>query len=96
MELGGNSPVLVFDDADLERSIAASVSGAFWAAGQNCIGVQRILVQRPLFEAYLAGFAAATSELVVGDPSSELTDVGPMISAAAAADARNLITDAVA
>ena len=47
MDLGGNAPVLVLQDCDLEPTVESCVSGAFWAAGQNCIGTQRILVQPP-------------------------------------------------
>jgi acyl-CoA reductase-like NAD-dependent aldehyde dehydrogenase len=82
MELGGNAPVLVFDDADIDAAVESCVSGAFWAAGQNCIGTQRILVQRNVFQRFRDRFVAGTAELKAGDPTSELTDVGPMISRA--------------
>lgn len=95
MELGGNAPVIVFDDADIPAAVQASVSGAFWAAGQNCIGAQRILVQRAVFDSFLESFVARTAGLKAGDPRSEATDVGPMISAAAAAEAKRKIDDAV-
>ena len=96
MELGGNAPVLVFDDADLELAVQASVSGAFWAAGQNCIGAQRILVHRSVFDAFLTSFVAATEKLVTGDPRREATDVGPMISVQAAEAAGAKIQEALA
>ena len=96
MELGGNAPVLVFEDADLERAVEASVSGAFWAAGQNCIGAQRILVHRSVFSGFVTSFVAATEKLVTGDPQQETTDVGPMISRQAAETARAKIEEAVA
>ena len=56
MDLGGNAPVLVLQDCDLGPTVESCVSGAFWAAGQNCIGTQRILVQRPIYEAFRARF----------------------------------------
>ncbi|RXZ70281.1 aldehyde dehydrogenase family protein [Agromyces albus] len=96
MELGGNAPVLVFEDADLDLAVKASVSGSFWAAGQNCIGAQRILVHRSVFLAFLKSFVAATEKLLTGDPRLEATDVGPMISAQAAEGARAKIQEAVA
>lgn len=96
MELGGNAPVIVFDDADLPKAVEACVSGAFWAAGQNCIGAQRILVQRPMYEEFLGAFVSATKALVVGNPADERTDVGPMISVEAAAAAKAKIDEAVA
>lgn len=95
MELGGNAPVVVFDDADIPRAVDACVSGAFWAAGQNCIGAQRILVHRDLHDRFVADFIAATERLSTGDPQLEATDVGPMISLQAATDARAKILEAV-
>lgn len=79
MELGANAPVIVAADADLEKAAAACVSGAFWAAGQNCIGVQRIFVHRSVYAAFADLMTAATDALVVGDPMSPATDIGPMI-----------------
>ncbi|MGN8026860.1 aldehyde dehydrogenase family protein [Microbacterium sp. 22242] len=96
MELGGNAPVLVFSDADIPAAVEACVSGAFWAAGQNCVGAQRILVQREVHDRFRAAFVAQTKALVAGDPSDERTDVGPMISPSAAERAERLVDDAVA
>ncbi|ARS27905.1 aldehyde dehydrogenase family protein [Sphingomonas sp. KC8] len=79
MELGANSPVIVAADADLEKAAAACVSGAFWAAGQNCIGVQRIFVHRAIYAAFRDLMVAAAAALVVGDPMLPETDIGPMI-----------------
>ncbi|BCW45688.1 aldehyde dehydrogenase family protein [Arthrobacter sp. StoSoilB5] len=95
MELGGNAPVIVFDDADLPAAVEASVSGSFWAAGQNCIGAQRILVQRAIFDTFLDAFVTQTAALRTGDPRKEQTDVGPMISAASAEEAKRKIDEAV-
>ena len=80
MDLGGNAPVIVLDDADVENAVESCVSGAFWAAGQNCVGVQRILVAAPVYGAFRQRFLEATARLVAGDPLDEQTDVGPMIS----------------
>jgi acyl-CoA reductase-like NAD-dependent aldehyde dehydrogenase len=96
MELGGNAPVIVYDDADIPAAVEASVSGSFWAAGQNCIGAQRILVQRAVFKDFLDSFVSQTEALVSGDPTGEGTDVGPMISRAAAEEAKRKIDQAVA
>ncbi|WP_347109027.1 aldehyde dehydrogenase family protein [Paenarthrobacter sp. S56] len=84
MDLGGNAPVLVMDDCDLEKAVESCVSGAFWAAGQNCVGVQRILVHTSIYQQFKERFLAETARLVVGDPGDEKTDVGPMITAVAA------------
>ncbi|MEC3854143.1 aldehyde dehydrogenase family protein [Paenarthrobacter ureafaciens] len=96
MELGGNAPVIVFDDADIPSAVEACVSGAFWAAGQNCIGAQRILVERSKFNEFRDAFVALTQGLTTGDPRDEATDVGPMISESAAAEARRKVVAAVA
>lgn len=80
MELGANSPVIVTESCDLPLAVASCVSGAFWASGQNCIGVQRVYVHVSLYEEFSAGFVAATSALRLGDPLADATDVGPMIS----------------
>jgi acyl-CoA reductase-like NAD-dependent aldehyde dehydrogenase len=96
MDLGGNAPVLVLADADLPRAVDACVSGAFWAAGQNCVGTQRILVAREVYAEFRAAFIARTERLVTGDPGDERTDVGPMITPAAALAARGKAEEAVA
>ncbi|CAI3791030.1 aldehyde dehydrogenase family protein [Pseudarthrobacter sp. MM222] len=80
MDLGGNAPVIVLDDAPIQNAVDSCVSGAFWAAGQNCVGVQRILVAAPVYGEFRRRFLEATAHLVSGDPSDERTDVGPMIS----------------
>jgi acyl-CoA reductase-like NAD-dependent aldehyde dehydrogenase len=96
MELGGNAPVIVYEDADIPAAVEASVSGSFWAAGQNCIGAQRVLVHEPVFDDFLDLFVAQTRALIAGDPTAENTDVGPMISRAAAEEAKRKIDQAVA
>ncbi|RKS93355.1 acyl-CoA reductase-like NAD-dependent aldehyde dehydrogenase [Microbacterium sp. AG790] len=96
MELGGNAPVIVFADADLDTAAEACVSGAFWAAGQNCVGAQRLLVERSAYDTFRERLVAYAVALRAGDPSDEATDVGPMISAEAAHRAERLVDDAVA
>lgn len=96
MDLGGNAPVIVMADADLDQAVAACVSGAFWAAGQNCIGAQRILVQAPLYSRFRDLFIAETERLITGDPADAATDVGPMITEAAAIRAEVRVEAALA
>jgi glyceraldehyde-3-phosphate dehydrogenase (NADP+) len=79
MELGSNSPVIVMDDCDLESAVESSVSGAFWAVGQNCIGFQRIYVHEKVYEEFETRFVARTRKLKVGRQLDEATDMGPMI-----------------
>ena len=79
MELGSNSPVIVMADADFDRAVADTVSGAFWAAGQNCIGVQRVYVERPIFDRYLEAFVALAKSYRVGPKLEEDCSMGPLI-----------------
>lgn len=80
LELGGNAAVVVDEDADLEDVVRRIVIGAFYQSGQSCIGVQRIYGHRSLYEELKRRLVAATGELVSGDPRSEETFIGPMIS----------------
>lgn len=96
MELGGNAPVIVCADADLTLAVESCVSGSFWAAGQNCIGTQRIFVHESMFDQFQAAFVAHTARLVTGDPRDERSDVGPLMSRSAVDTALNLVTSAVA
>lgn len=95
MDLGGNAPVIVLEDCDLEAAVESCVSGAFWAAGQNCIGAQRLLIQETIYEEFRERFVALSSKLVVGNPALESTDVGPMISAQAAMNAEKVVGEAL-
>jgi len=96
MDLGGNAPVIVMSDCDFERSVESCISGAYWAAGQNCIGTQRILIQAPLYEQFKHAFVAGTRKLTAGNPAREETDVGPMINKQAAERAEAMVNDAIA
>ncbi|AVA24260.1 aldehyde dehydrogenase family protein [Rhizobium sp. NXC24] len=96
MELGSNAPVIVMNDCDFDKAVEGCVSGAFWAAGQNCIGAQRILVQAELYERFRDAFVAGTNQLKVGDPLKEDTDVGPMISKEVAQRTEEAVNDAIA
>lgn len=96
MELGGNGPVIVMDDADIEKAAAACAAGAFGAAGQNCIGVQRLYVQDGIYEAFRDALFATTARLRVGDPMDPATDIGPMIGGEEAARIAEWIDEAVA
>lgn len=79
MDLGGNAPVIVMADCDLREAAEACVSGAFWAAGQNCIGTQRIFVARAVYSRFASYMAELTGSMKVGNPLDEATDMGPMI-----------------
>ncbi len=79
MELGSNSPVILMDDANLERAIPAISAGAFAQAGENCIGVQRILVHEKIYNDFKNRFVGHVSRLKVGYSMDEETDVCAMI-----------------
>ncbi|MFI5234981.1 MAG: aldehyde dehydrogenase family protein [Gemmatimonadales bacterium] len=82
LELGGNAAAVVHEDAGDLAAVAARIAvGAFAYAGQVCIKVQRILVHRPILEAFTEQLLSATRALVVGDPADQKTVVGPMIDA---------------
>jgi len=81
LELGGKTPVLVFADAPLEEAVAGALFSAFVAAGQTCVSGARFLVERSIYEPFLAALAARVAALRLGDPADMATDVGPVISA---------------
>ena len=95
MELGSNCPSIVMADANMELAIEATVSGAFWAAGQNCLHVQRIFIQKDCFDEFRKRFVERTQRVKVGDKLDESTDMGPMISDAAAHKVSDFVRDAV-
>jgi len=79
MELGSNSPVIVLEDCDLIKAVDSCVSGAFWAVGQNCIGVQRIYIQDSIYNDFRDKFVQQTKLYKVGYQLDENTNMGPMI-----------------
>jgi len=95
MELGSNSPVIVWKDSDLEWAAETCVSGAFWAAGQNCIGVQRIYIHRDVYDRFRNDFVARTKAYTIGDKMDETTNMGPMITEAEAKRVESWVAEAV-
>jgi acyl-CoA reductase-like NAD-dependent aldehyde dehydrogenase len=81
LELGGKSANIVFADADLEVAAARAPYGVFDNAGQDCCARSRILVERPAYERFMALLEPAVTGVVVGDPTQEATEMGPLISA---------------
>jgi acyl-CoA reductase-like NAD-dependent aldehyde dehydrogenase len=79
LELGGNSPLVVLADADLDAAVEAAVLGKFLHQGQICMAVNRIIVEAPLYEEFLTRFTAAASSVPAGDPASAQTLVGPVV-----------------
>ena len=95
LELGGNAGVIVHSDADLAATAERCVTGGFGYAGQTCISVQRILVERPAFAKFQQLFLAGVQKLVTGDPMDEETDLGPLIRESDAIRASEWVTEAV-
>jgi acyl-CoA reductase-like NAD-dependent aldehyde dehydrogenase len=79
LELGNSTPVVIAADADLDLAASKLAANAFSFAGQSCISVQRIYVERPALDGFLERFLPKVEALVVGDPADEATDVGPVI-----------------
>ena len=80
MELGGKSPMLVFDDADIENAVGGAILGNFYSSGQICSNGTRVFVQKGIKEAFLARLAERLKGAVIGDPLDETTSFGPMVS----------------
>jgi phenylacetaldehyde dehydrogenase len=80
LELGGKSPVIVFDDADLEEAIQGAAQGIFSGAGQVCVAGSRLYVQESVYEEVVAGVAKIARGMTVGPSTSEGMDMGPLIS----------------
>jgi len=95
MELGSNSPVIVWHDADLDYAVESCVSGSFWAAGQNCIGVQRLYVHKDIYAEFKDRFVQATVKYVIGDKLDEKTNMGPMITEGEAKRVERWVNEAV-
>jgi glyceraldehyde-3-phosphate dehydrogenase (NADP+) len=94
MELGSNSPVIVWEDANLIKAIPSCVSGAFWAAGQNCIGVQRLYVHKKIYDDFKQEFVNQTKKYKVGNKRDKDCNMGPLITEGEAKRVEEWITDA--
>lgn len=79
LELGGNAPFIVLDDADLDVAVAAAVAGKFMHQGQTCVAINRVLVDAKIHDAFVERFARRVASLRVGDPSEAKTAIGPII-----------------
>ncbi|TQF83855.1 NAD-dependent succinate-semialdehyde dehydrogenase [Elioraea sp. Yellowstone] len=95
MELGGNAPFIVFDDADLDAAVAGAMASKFRNTGQTCVCANRILVQDGIHDAFAERLAAAARAMKVGPGTEEGVTQGPLINAAAVAKVEEHIEDAV-
>ncbi|MGH8129611.1 MAG: NAD-dependent succinate-semialdehyde dehydrogenase, partial [Steroidobacteraceae bacterium] len=96
LELGGNAPFIVFDDADLDAAVAGAIASKYRNTGQTCVCANRLLVQKGVHEAFTAKLVAAVQKLRVGDGLAGETDQGPLIDAAALKKVEEHIADATA
>ena len=95
MELGGNAPFIVFDDADLDAAVAGAMASKYRNAGQTCVCANRLLVQDDVYDAFAEKLAAAVNQLVVGDGRQDSTNQGPLINMAAVEKVESHIEDAL-
>jgi len=96
MELGGNAPFIVFDDADLDEAVKGAIICKYRNAGQTCVCANRILVQEGVYEEFAEKLRVATAELKLGEGTGEGVTMGPLINEGAANDVLEFINDAVA
>jgi succinate-semialdehyde dehydrogenase/glutarate-semialdehyde dehydrogenase len=96
LELGGNAPFIVFDDADLDAAVAGAIASKYRNTGQTCVCANRLLVQKGVYDAFAAKLIAAVQKLRVGDGLAGETEQGPLIDAAALKKVEEHIADATA
>src|SRR5205823_6048457 len=96
LELGGNAPFIVFEDADLDAAVAGAIASKYRNTGQTCVCANRLLVQAPVYEAFTAKLVHAVTQLRVGDGLKGPTDQGPLIDTKALAKVEEHLADATA
>jgi succinate-semialdehyde dehydrogenase / glutarate-semialdehyde dehydrogenase len=96
LELGGNAPFLVFDDADLDAAVEGAMASKYRNAGQTCVCANRLIVQEGVYDAFLAKLAAKVKTLQVGNGADAGVTTGPLIDAAAIAKVEEHVEDALA
>ena len=79
LELGGQNPMIVMPDAELDRAVEAAFAGAFWSAGQKCTATRRLIVHETIYDAFREKLLARIAAAKVGDPSDPTTEVGPVV-----------------
>ncbi|WP_295803253.1 NAD-dependent succinate-semialdehyde dehydrogenase [uncultured Microbulbifer sp.] len=95
MELGGNAPFIVFDDADIDEAVKGAIICKYRNAGQTCVCANRIFVQEGIYDAFAKKFTEAVTALKMGNGAEAGVEVGPMINPGAVADVKELVKDAV-
>ena len=95
LELGGNDPMIVLKDADVDKAIKGVINGAFLNAGQVCMGVKRIIIDESIADEFAQKLVVATEKLVMGNPQDTKTTLGTLISKKAAIQVEQAVNDAV-
>ncbi|MDD6775791.1 MAG: lactaldehyde dehydrogenase [Methanobacteriaceae archaeon] len=95
LELGGNDPMIVLKDADIDKAIKGVINGAFLNAGQVCMGVKRIIIDESIVDEFVQKLVVATEKLVMGNPQDSKTTLGTLISKKAAIQVEQAVNDAV-
>lgn len=95
LELGGNDPMIVLKDADIDKAIKGVINGAFLNAGQVCMGVKRIIIDESIADEFVQKLVVATEKLVMGNPQDSKTTLGTLISKKAAMPVEQAVNDAV-
>lgn len=94
LELGGDGPFIIMADADIDAAVDGAINGCFYYAGQVCTSAERVLVHDAVYDEFLAKFRAKASELRIGDPADESTQMGPLCNADTLARVRRHVEDA--
>ena len=95
LELGGNDPIIVMDDADIEEAATLAASGSYKNSGQRCTAVKRMLVHMAVADDFVERLVAKTKAVKCGDPLDPATDMGTVIDEPAAAEFERRVNDAV-
>jgi len=95
LELGGNDPLIVLEDADIEKAVDEAVTGAFTFSGQICCGVKRIILDNKVADEFIDVFIEKTRRLKIGNPMDESTDIGPVINKEAALNIEEVINNSI-
>ncbi len=95
MELGGNAPVIIFDDADLDQAVAGALVSKYRNSGQTCICANRLIVQEGIYDAFVEKLRAAVAEFSIGDGFAADTTHGPLITEKAVRDVHAKVSSAV-
>lgn len=94
LELGGDGPFIILADADVDAAVEGALNGCFYYSGQVCTSAERLLVHEAVYDEFLSKFRARTAELVIGDPASEATDMGPLCNLTTLARVKAHVDDA--